>query len=50
MKPDAPSAPDSHEESTGLPWVRSWRGVYAIVVGSFVLWVVMLTLLREWFS
>ena len=43
MKPPQPvrvRAPD--DEATGLPGVRSWRAVYCIVVGTFIVWVVLL--------
>jgi hypothetical protein len=33
---------DSRDEATGLPWFRTWRGVYLFVFGSFVLWVALL--------
>jgi hypothetical protein len=36
--------------TTGLPGVRSWRAVYALVVGSFVTWVVLLVILGRVFS
>jgi len=41
---DADSA--SEDETTGLPGVRTWRGVYFLVIGIFVLWVGLLA----WFS
>jgi hypothetical protein len=47
MKP-AP-APDD-ETTTGLPGVRTWRGVYWCVLGVFALWVTLLTVLTEKFS
>jgi len=31
------------DEATGLPGVRSWRAVYTIVLGLFVVWVGLLT-------
>jgi hypothetical protein len=35
--------PDAAEaETTGLPGLRTWRAVYFVVLGSFVLWVVLL--------
>ena len=40
---DAPTA--GKEEVTGLPWLRTWRGVYTFVFGCFVLWVVLLFVL-----
>jgi hypothetical protein len=30
------------DEGTGLPWPHSWRGVYLLVFGCFVLWVTLL--------
>lgn len=42
MKPPVPA----DDEATGLPGVRSWRAVYWIVFGIFVLWVGLLT----WFT
>ncbi|MBI3884211.1 MAG: hypothetical protein HY302_00535 [Opitutae bacterium] len=41
--PDPAPPPD---EAPGLPGVRSWRAVYWIVFGIFVLWVSLLT----WFT
>ena len=38
------------DESTGLPGVRSWRTVYAVVLGLFVLWVGLLTWLTVVYS
>jgi hypothetical protein len=40
-----PSARESEE--TGLPWPRTWKGVYLLVVGSFVLWVALLIALTN---
>lgn len=37
-------------EGTGLPWPRTWKGVYLFVLGCFVLWVALLILLTEVFS
>jgi hypothetical protein len=42
MKPDA--------EAPGLPALRTWRGVYWFVLGSFVLWVGLLVALDRLFS
>jgi hypothetical protein len=33
-------------EGTGLPLFRTWRAVYAVVLGAFVLYVILLT----WFA
>jgi hypothetical protein len=37
------------DDDTGLPWVRSWNGVYLIVFISFILWVAMLVALTDFF-
>lgn len=44
--PPEPSADDSaaaQELGTGLPGIRSWRTVYALVFSIFVLWVALLS-------
>ncbi len=38
------------DEATGLPGVRSWRSVYLLVLGIFVLWVGLLTVLTKLYS
>ena len=43
-----PSARDA--EDPGLPGLRTWRGVYWFVLGSFVLWVALLIVLTKAFS
>ncbi|MSU70008.1 MAG: hypothetical protein EXS39_04380 [Opitutaceae bacterium] len=45
----APAASD-HDELTGLPWLRTWRGVYLAVFGIFLLWIGLLTALTRMFS
>jgi hypothetical protein len=42
MKPDA--------EAPGLPALRTWRGVYGLVLGSFLVWVGLLVALDRLFS
>jgi hypothetical protein len=37
------------DDDTGLPWVRSWNGVYLIVIISFILWVTLLVALTDFF-
>lgn len=32
-------------ETTGLPFLHTWRGVYLFVLGSFILWVLLLVAL-----
>ena len=36
--------------STGLPWPRTWPGVYTFVMGCFVAWVALLVVLERSFS
>jgi len=51
MKPPSVTEPPvSEAETTGLPWFRTWRGVYAFVFGCFVLWVALLLVLTVSFS
>jgi hypothetical protein len=38
------------DESTGLPGLRSWRAVYTVVIGLFVVWVGLLTWLTAYYS
>ena len=38
------------DDTTSLPGLRSWRSVYACVLGVFALWVALLTWLTEKFS
>ena len=45
---DPPS--DARDEATGLPWLRSWKGVYLFVIGSFVVWVLLLLVLTIIYS
>lgn len=42
--------PDSNEQCTGLPLLRSWRAVYWVVLGIFTLWVALLTWLTRHFA
>ena len=35
---------------TGLPGLRTWRAVYLVVLGTLVLWIVLLTMLPLVFS
>ncbi len=47
----SPHPSDRAEEppdgATGLPWPRTWPGVYALVLISFVAWVVLLVVLER---
>jgi len=41
---------DRTEEGPDLPGLRTWRGVYWLVVGSFVLWLGILLALSALFA
>ncbi len=41
-------ADEPPDGSTGLPWPRTWPGVYLSVMACFVTWVALLVVL-EWF-
>jgi hypothetical protein len=43
-------AADTDDETTGLPWLRSWLRVYLFVIGCFVTWVALLLALSLVFS
>lgn len=47
----APSKPAGEDDSqaTGLPFFHTWRSVYLFVLGSFILWIVLLSLLSALF-
>lgn len=48
MKSSASSETSSNEsELTGLPWPKTWNGTYRFVIGSFILWLVLLIALME---
>jgi hypothetical protein len=38
------------DAKTGLPGLRTWRAVYLFVLGCFIVWVGLLTLLTRMFS
>ena len=52
MKESAAPEPGKgpEDERTGLPLFRTWGGVYLLVVGTFIVWVVLLNLLTRMFS
>jgi len=37
-------------EETGLPWFRSWKSVYLLVLASFAFWVALLVALTKIFA
>ena len=41
---------EAADGATGLPWPRTWPGVYLFVLGCFVAWVVLLVVLERSFS
>lgn len=46
----APEPRPVENEDTGLPWPRTWRGLYLLVVSSFALWVALLITLTRAFA
>jgi hypothetical protein len=42
--------PESGDETTGLPGLRTWRSVYVFVLGCFVAYVVLLTVFGRSFA
>jgi hypothetical protein len=44
------STPEKDDDATGLPWFENWASVYALVVGCFVTYVVLLVVLKQAFS
>ncbi len=38
------AAPEPEDEAPGVPRLRTWRGVYVLVLGLFILVVVLLAL------
>jgi hypothetical protein len=50
MKNSNATEPSAREtEETGLPWPRTWKGVYLFVIGSFILWIALLVALTNFF-
>jgi hypothetical protein len=52
VAPESPAPPGAaaDPEGPGLPWFRTWRGVYLFVLGCFVTYVVLLTWFTRLFS
>ena len=44
------TADEDQRESPGLPFFRTWRGVYLFALGCFVLYVLLLTVFSRAFS
>ena len=47
---DSVSKVDSELETTGLPWPTTWKGAYLFVIGSFILWLILLVALTRSFA
>ncbi|HEX3800792.1 MAG TPA: hypothetical protein VH413_19010 [Verrucomicrobiae bacterium] len=51
MKRDPATELSAREsEETGLPWPHTWKAVYLLVIGSFILWVALLIALTNFTS
>jgi hypothetical protein len=50
--PPHPPVPPAEplDGATGLPWPRTWPGVYAVVLICFIAWVVLLVVLERSYS
>ena len=50
--PAHPGAPavEPPDGATGLPWLRTWPGVYAFVLICLITWVVLLAVLERSYS
>lgn len=46
----SPAPENDQDDSPGLPGFRSWRGVYLLVLGVFILVVIALTLFTRAFA
>ncbi len=42
-----PDQSADESQTTGLAWPKSWNGAYLCVIGTFVLWIVLLVALGE---
>ena len=47
---NAEPPPASDDDDTGLPMLPTWPAVYALVLGVFALWVILLTILSRAFA
>jgi len=41
---------NANDQTTGVPWLDTWRSVYVFVLGCFVVWVGLLVALTVIFS
>jgi hypothetical protein len=49
-RPTAVKSVVPEADDTGLPWLPTWKGVYLVVIIHFVLWVILLVALTDFFS
>ena len=49
-RPSAIKSVVPEAEATGLPWLPTWKSVYLVVILHFVLWVILLVALTDFFS
>jgi hypothetical protein len=42
-----PDETAAESDTTGLPWPKTWNGAYLFVIGTFLLWLVLLIALGE---
>jgi hypothetical protein len=49
-RPPAVKSVAPEDDETGLPWLPTWKGVYLVVIISFVLWIALLIALTDFFS
>jgi hypothetical protein len=49
-RPTAVESGAPEADDTGLPWLRTWKSVYLVVIISFFLWVTLLVALTDFFS
>ena len=42
--------PKPNDDTTGFPGVRTWRGVYVVVLVTFVIWIGLLIALTRAYS
>ena len=49
-RPTAVKSVAPEADGTGLPWLRTWKSVYLVVIILFVLWVTLLVALTDFFS
>jgi hypothetical protein len=45
-----PEPIEAETDETGLPWLRTWRSVYLLVILHFAIWIGLLVVLTHFFS